>query len=92
MIGLGAAEHIADDVGAMQPRRHVAAIADRTEHESEMLHAVVRRDIGVAGQRPAEVFDRKGRHALDQLFARLAVRDEIGDRNHRQLVLVARIG
>ncbi len=59
--------------------------------KGEMLHAVEGRDIGVAGQRPRGSFDRKGRHALHQLFARLPVGDEIGDRDHLELVRGARI-
>src|SRR5262249_58608203 len=48
---MGAAEDIADDVGAMQPRQHVAAVADTTMDEGHVLDRVEWGDIGGALQR-----------------------------------------
>ena len=45
-----AAENVADDVGAMQPRRNVAAIADLAGDQRKMLHRIEWRDEGVAGE------------------------------------------
>ncbi len=35
---IGAAEHVADDVGAMQPRQHVLAVADLAVDHRHVLH------------------------------------------------------
>ena len=52
------------------------------------MHGVERGAIGVTGQ-PAEWrLDRKGRNALDQFFPRLAVGDEVGDRDPADIVLL----
>ena len=45
---IGAAEHVADDVGTMQPRQHVLAVADAAVDERHVLHLVERRHVGVA--------------------------------------------
>ena len=48
---IGAAEHVADDVGAMQPRQHVLAVADAAVDEGHVLDGVERRHIGIARKR-----------------------------------------
>ena len=86
MHRVGAAEHVADDVGAMQPRRHVLAVADAAVHEGHVLDGVERRDVGVTGQRADRALDREFADPLDQLIARLPVGDDVGDRNLLELV------
>ena len=68
------------------------AVADRAEHEGEMLHAVEGRDIGVAGRLAGLRLDRKGRDALDELLARLPIGDEIGDRDQLEAVRGGEVG
>ena len=51
MDRIGAAEDIADDVGAMQPRQHVLAVADAAVNEGHVLDRVERRHIGIARKR-----------------------------------------
>src|SRR5262249_33860103 len=46
-----ATEHIAYDVGAMQPRQYAIAIANRAIDEGHVMHAIERRHVGVAVQR-----------------------------------------
>src|SRR5450830_1202920 len=48
---LGAAEHVADHIGAMQPRQHALAVADLAIDEGHVVHAVEWGDIGVAVER-----------------------------------------
>ena len=57
----------------MQPRRHVAAVADPAMHEGEMLHRIEARAIGIAGDLADRGLDRKGRDPLDELLARLPI-------------------
>ena len=82
-----AAQDVIQDVGPMQPGRHVLSLADPSKHEGEMLHLVERRRIGIAGQFADRGLDREGRHALDQLLTRLPVFDEVGHRDGLQAVL-----
>src|ERR1700722_18284595 len=82
------AENVAQDIGAVQTRRHVAAIADRSMYEGEMQDRIERRAIGVALKLANRRHDRKARDTLDQLLARLPIGDEIRDRNALDLVLV----
>ena len=86
MHRIGAAEHVADDVGAMQPRQHVLAVADLAVDDGHVMDRVERRHIGIAGQRADLALDRKLADPLDQLLARLPVGDQVGDRNLRELV------
>ena len=51
MDRLGAAKHVGDDVGAMQPRQHVPAVADAAMDEGHVVDRIERRQEGVAGQR-----------------------------------------
>ena len=48
--GFGAAEHIEDEIGAMQPRRHCSAVADVAVDEGHVIERIERRQIGVAGR------------------------------------------
>src|SRR4029077_17516091 len=54
---LRAAEHVLDDVGAVQPRRHVGAVADAPVHQRHVMHLVERRHIAEAFQRADGSFD-----------------------------------
>ena len=81
MHRIGAAEHVADDVGAMQPRQHVLAVADAAMHERHVMDGVERRHVGVAGERADLALDREFADPLDQLLARLPVGDQVGDRD-----------
>ncbi len=83
---LGAAEHVVDDVGAVEPRQHVAAVADAAVDEGHVMDLVERRHIGVALDHPDLRGHRKFADPLDQLFARLPIGDQIGDRDPPELV------
>ncbi len=74
-----AAEHVADDVGAVQPRRHVAAVADVAVDEGHVMHAVERRHIGIALER-ADL----GRRPGTRRRARPACRASAGRRSGRR--------
>ena len=87
---IGAAEDIADDIGAMQPRQHVPAVADAAVDEGHVLDGVERRHIGIACKRPDLALHREFADALDELVARLPVRDDIGDRNLLELVALGK--
>src|SRR6202453_2896356 len=88
-LGDGAgAENIAKDISTMQPRRHVAAIADRSVHESKMQDGIEWRAIRVTLKLADGRLNRKGGDPLDQLLARLPIGDEIRDRNALDLVLI----
>ena len=78
---VAARDHIGDNIDPMQPCGNIAAIANVALDEGEMLHRIKRRDIGIAGKRTAGADDLKRLDALDDFFACLAMRDEIGDRN-----------
>src|SRR6476619_7708790 len=78
---IGAAKDIADDIGAMQTRQHVPAVADAAVDEGHMLDGVERRHIGVARKRTDLALYREFADALDEFVARLPVRDDISDRN-----------
>src|ERR1700722_14460186 len=82
------AENIAQDIGPMQTRRHIAPIADRPVDESKMQDRIERRAIGVALKLADRGLDGKVGDPLDQLLARLPIGDEIRDRNALDLVLV----
>ena len=70
----------------MQSRRHVASVADRAQHEGEVLHAVERRHIGVADHFPGLRLDGERRDAFDELFARLPKGDKIGNRHEFEVM------
>ena len=84
---LGAAEHIADDVGAVQSRQYALAVADLAIDEGHVMHAVERRHIGIAVERPDLGGDMEFGDPLHQLVAVLPVGDQLGNRNLRELVL-----
>ena len=72
----------------MQPRRHVAPVADAPMDEGEMQDRIEWRAIGVALKLADRRLDRKAGDPLDQFLARLPIGDEIGDRNALELVPV----
>ncbi len=84
-------ENVAHNIGAMQPRRHFAPIADLAMHEGEVEHRIEMRPIGVALEISEMRLDGKGRDPFDQLLARLPVCDEFGDRNPIELVALGEI-
>ena len=88
MDRLGAAEYVADHVGAVQPRRHVPAVADVAIDEGHVVDAVERRDIGIALERPDFGGDLEFGDPLHQLVAVLPVGDQFGDRDLHQFVLL----
>ena len=47
----GAAKNIAQNIGAMQPGRHVATLADAAVHQRHVVDLVERRHIGIAFER-----------------------------------------
>ena len=75
----------------MQPRGDIAAIADLAVHERHVVLWIEWRHEGEALQRPDRRGDRKFADALDELLARLAIGNEIGDRYAMQLVLLREI-
>ena len=89
---LGAAEHVLDHVGAVQPGRHVAAVADIAVDKGVVMHLVERRHIGIAGELADLARDLELGDAGHELFARLAIGDQIGDRNALQRVLLGEGG
>jgi hypothetical protein len=60
-------------------------------HDGHVMNGVERRHIGVAGQRADLALDLEFADAFDQLFARLPVRDQIGDGNLREFVPLCEI-
>ncbi len=88
MHGMCAAEHVADDVGSVQPREHVFSVTNATMHKSHVLDGIEWRHEGVALQRADLAFHGKLPDALDQLLAGLAIGNQIGDRNlHEPMAL-----
>ena len=77
--GGGATEDVAQEIGAVKPRRHVAAVADAAVHQRDVVDLVERRHIGIALERADLGRHREFAHPLDELLARLPVGDEIGD-------------
>ena len=64
MDQFGAAEHIADHVGAVQTGGHALAVADVAIDEGHVMHAVERRDIGIALKRADLGADMELAHPL----------------------------
>ena len=92
MDRLRAAEHVGDDVGAVQPGEHIPAVADIAIDEGHVVDRVERRDEGVAGQRADFGFDGKFADPLDQLVACLTVGDQFGDRDALKLLALGKSG
>src|ERR1700690_4162296 len=65
--GLGAAEHVADHIGTMQPRQHALAVADAAIDEGHVVNLVERRHVGVAVERADLGGELKLADPLDQL-------------------------
>ena len=68
------------------------AVADPAIDESQMVHAIEWRRIGMGDQRPDLAGDGEGGDALDELFPRLAIGDQIGDRDTLEPVLLREFG
>src|SRR6516162_6619733 len=85
-------KHVTDDVGAMQPRQDVFAVADAAIHESHMLDRIEGRHIGIALQRAELALNREFADALDQLVADLAVSDQLRDGNLLEPMLLGKRG
>ena len=90
MDRLGAAEHVLEHVGAVQPGRHIGAVADIAVDKGVMVHLVERGHIGIAGELADLARDLELGDPGHELFARLAVGDQIGDRNPLQRVLLGK--
>ncbi len=77
---------VLDDVGLVEARQHILAVADAIIDESHVRDLVERRAIGITLQRPDRAFRGKCRDPLDQLFARLAIGDHVGNGDMLELV------
>src|SRR5258706_239700 len=84
MPRLGSADHVLDAIAAVQAGRHVLPVADLAVDEGVMVHLVERRDIGVAHELADLGLDFELGDPGDELLARLAVGDQIGDRDALQ--------
>ena len=71
----------------MQPHRHVLAGRDVAEHESQLLHLVEGRHIGIAPGLADGGVDVELRRLLDEALAALAIGDEVRHRNDLEAVL-----
>src|ERR1700691_2064771 len=85
--GFRAAENVEDKVGAMQPSENIFALADGTIDKGHVVKWIERSLKGVASQRADFRIYRKFSDALDQLVARLAISEQNGDINARDLVM-----
>src|SRR5256885_14846070 len=68
MDRLGAAEHILDDIGTVQPSRHVPPVADLAVDKGVMVHLVEWRHIGIAHEFADLGFDLELGDPGDKLF------------------------
>src|ERR1700730_12725469 len=87
MHRLAVAEYVAHHIGAMQPREDVLAVADLAVDEGHVVHGVERGDESIAAEFADLALHRKGGDALDELLTRLPPRDDVGDRDLRELVV-----
>src|SRR5262249_8008395 len=87
---LRAAEHIANDVGPMQPGKHALSIADIAVDEGHVMHAVERRHVGIAIERADFGGDLEFPDALHELVAVLSVGDQLGDRDLRKFMFLCK--
>ena len=92
MDRFGAAKHVGNDIGAVQTRQHILAVADLAVHEGHVIDRIERREKRVAGQGTDFGFDRKLAGALDQLVARLTIGDQLGNRDALQFVTLGEYG
>src|SRR5262249_44086895 len=79
--GMRFSKHVTDDVGAMQPRQDVFAVADAAIHESHMLNRIEGCHISIALERAELALNREFADAPDQLVADLAIGDQLCDGN-----------
>src|SRR6516225_3634268 len=85
------AEDIADDIGAMQPGQDVLAVADPTINEGHVLNGVERGHEGIALEQTDLAPHAEFADAFDQLVARLAVSDQIGNRNLLEVIAARKL-
>ena len=82
------AEDVAGQALGVHPDQHVLAVADVAEHERDVLAAVVGRGVADRGELAVAQRHPGRRHPLDQALRAAPERDQVGDRDHRQVVLV----
>src|SRR6516165_1147298 len=92
MNEFGAAEHVGDDVGAMQPGEHVLAVADPAMNERHVMDLIERSHKSVTGQCADLGFDWKLADAFDQFVAGLPVGNKFGDGDTSQLLPLGEFG
>src|SRR5262249_54910875 len=83
-------EYVAHDIGTMEARGHVLAVADATIHERHVLDRIEQRHVGITLQRSDLAFYWKFADALDELVAHLPVGDEICNRDALQAMLLGK--
>src|SRR5690348_17989586 len=86
MDRFSAAKYVGNDIGAVQPGKHVLAVADAAVNEGHVIDRIERRQESVTGQCADLGFNRKLAGALDQLVARLPIRNQFCDRDALQLL------
>jgi hypothetical protein len=78
MDRFSAAEYVGNDIGAVQPGKHVLAVADAAVNEGYVIDRIERRQESVTGQCADLGFNRKLAGALDQLVAGRKLRRKVG--------------
>src|SRR5262249_52962870 len=86
------AEDVGNNVGAVQTRQHVIAVANTTMDKSHVMNRVKWRKKGIAGENTNLRLDRKFPYPLDQFIAGLAVGDQFGDADAQELVALGKGG
>ena len=86
MNRMRSAENVANDVGAVQPRRHIFAAADSPVNKCHVLDGIERSDIGIALKSADLALYWKLANALDQLVPGLPIGDQIRNGNLPQLM------
>ena len=81
-----AGEDIPDDVGLVEARQHILAVADAVIDKSDVGDRIERRAVGKALHRSDRTVGGEGRDALDQLLACLTVGDHVGNRDMLELM------
>ena len=82
-----AAEDVLEHVLAVEPDRHVPAVADIAEDEGELLHRVEGRHVGMALGHADDGLHIEAGALFHQALALLAVGDEVGDGDDLEAVL-----
>ena len=76
----------------MQPGPHIAPVADLAVDEGVVVHLVEWGDVDIAGERPDLGIHLELGDPGHKLLARLAIGDQVGDRDALELVLVGKSG